>query len=246
MHQMLIHSKHHGDCIVLIDEEDRERVEAYKWYVNKPGYVTTIIAHPGGKRTGLKLHRFVMNAPDGVFVDHKFGNKLDNRKSELRLCCRSYNGANKRKAGHTYGVFPVSVSLQPRWWVNVGTNGEPGSYKGMFSDRNAALNCYNYHLQQTYGEFASLNPCVFMTEDEWQSKRVFKKPASQYTYVYASNRGGWVSEIHLRGQKGKIHVGRFETEIEASEAHNRYLDEHGLDYPRSQLRERKMPSQWVY
>ena len=48
------------------------------------------------------IHRYVLNVKSNKQVDHKFHNKLDNRKSELRLCTRSQNNMNKKSKGIYY------------------------------------------------------------------------------------------------------------------------------------------------
>ena len=73
----------------IIDEEDYDKfVKGESFYSNK-GY-----ARSGKDKF---LHRLIMNAPDGMDVDHINGNPLDNRKSNLRICSRSQNQMNKGK-----------------------------------------------------------------------------------------------------------------------------------------------------
>lgn len=42
------------------------------------------------------LHRFIINAPFGKFVDHIDGNGLNNQKTNLRLCTNSQNMMNQK------------------------------------------------------------------------------------------------------------------------------------------------------
>lgn len=77
----------------IIDLDDIEKVSKYKWYVDKNGY----IRHDYKDGT-IYLHRYIMNvhhyfAPDN-YIDHINMNKLDNRKSNLRLCTNKENMEN--------------------------------------------------------------------------------------------------------------------------------------------------------
>jgi len=79
-----------------IDAEDYDRVSKYRWNYNN-GAVTTNI-DLGGKRTTLKLHRYILGFKKGdPIVDHKNGNPLDNRKSNLRSCTNAENLRNRGK-----------------------------------------------------------------------------------------------------------------------------------------------------
>lgn len=81
----------------LIDIEDIEKVSKFKWYQNtKTKYVQT----DGNTKYPLRmlLHRYIMNVQDCFnstnYVDHINMNKLDNRKSNLRLCTNKENMEN--------------------------------------------------------------------------------------------------------------------------------------------------------
>jgi hypothetical protein len=49
-----------------------------------------------GKR--LHLHRFIMNCPNNMVIDHINGNNLDNRKQNLKICTQQKNTLNNHFA----------------------------------------------------------------------------------------------------------------------------------------------------
>lgn len=74
----------------MIDLDDVERCKPFKWSLRNDGYVSTKI---NGKE--VKLHRFILNTPKGKHTDHININRLDNRKSNLRICTQQQNNKNK-------------------------------------------------------------------------------------------------------------------------------------------------------
>lgn len=61
-----------------------------------------------------------MNAPDGMLVDHIYHNKIDNRKSELRLCSSSENNMNKSVSHSSSGVCGVYwLSNNQKWSAEI-------------------------------------------------------------------------------------------------------------------------------
>jgi hypothetical protein len=78
---------------VLVDAGDYEKIKHYICYIDSEGYVRITI----GVKT-LGLHRFVMCVGNpAIEVDHKSGDKFDNRKANLRESNVRQNGRNKRK-----------------------------------------------------------------------------------------------------------------------------------------------------
>jgi len=103
--------------IALVDDEDFERVNAYKWCVSHEGRGTKYYAIrrqliKGGKRTKkyskkrkvhyyhyesvkIRMHRFILNMPlgkdDELVVDHLNGDSLDNRKENLEIVTQAEN-----------------------------------------------------------------------------------------------------------------------------------------------------------
>lgn len=136
------------DQVALVDAEDFERVNQYPWHISSNGYVVTF-----KNRKAILLHRFIMNFPRGL-VDHRFGNKLDNRKSELRVATKSQNAANTRVAPHKFkGVFPNGK----RFMARTKLMGKP-VYIGTYDTPEEAAKAYNVKAVELFGEFAKVNP----------------------------------------------------------------------------------------
>jgi len=110
--KMILISPKYGRFEVLVDEEDHERLNEHYWVVSvntfgghahKP-YIrpVTQILHPDGgrdkrgvlRRKQIAMSRFIVNAPEGMVVDHMNGVTTDNRKSNLRICTAAQNSRN--------------------------------------------------------------------------------------------------------------------------------------------------------
>jgi len=81
--------------IALVDDEDFIEHGKYSWQLNDVGYARRTFKEKGKKDRTVLLHRLIANAPKGKVVDHINGNKLDNRKENLRITTYSKNGLNR-------------------------------------------------------------------------------------------------------------------------------------------------------
>lgn len=135
----------------LIDLDDLPILGTSYWFVSKTGYIV------GGKMQD-RLHRNIANAKKGDYVDHIDGNKLDNRKQNLRICTNAENCRNRgMQANNTSGYKGVSWSkVANKWTARIKAD---GSYKGLgyFDTDKKAAQAYNDAAIQYHGEFAKLN-----------------------------------------------------------------------------------------
>lgn len=98
---------------ILVDDEDFASLSQYTWHLND-GYAcrVTTIGGKNGKRVRLRMHRLVLGLDfkSGEIVDHINRNKLDNQKSNLRVCPKSENEWNRQKySTNETGFQGVSV-----------------------------------------------------------------------------------------------------------------------------------------
>lgn len=147
----------------LIDDDDFEKITGFgKWSLIANGYAGRTIKP--GKQPGLKvnktiwMHRIIMDAPKGMFVDHIDGNKLNNQKSNLRVCSRAQNGQNrgapKSNTSGFKGVhwFPACNKWRSRIVVN-----KKAISLGLFDCKIEAAKAYNIAALEYHGEFANVN-----------------------------------------------------------------------------------------
>lgn len=153
--------------VAMIDIGDAEKVMQFKWYTHKCGEkriqfraLTRPWIKSEKKYVTVYMHRFIMDAPPGMKVDHINGNGLDNRRENLRICTHSENNFNKRKP---IKDNPVSRYKGVFWnkkcskWVAKVRKNNVTKHAGYYDcEREAAL-AYNKKALELHGDFANLN-----------------------------------------------------------------------------------------
>jgi hypothetical protein len=123
---------------LLVDPEDERLIRNRRYYVHWKGYVVTC-RKVNGKQTFFQLHREVLNPPPGAIVDHINGNKLDNRKCNLRVVTQSENMQNLRKKNPgASGYRNVMLVGGKHWQVRIRKPGGKFYYKMGFPSAEAA------------------------------------------------------------------------------------------------------------
>lgn len=134
----------------LVDDEDFERINAYKWCINR-GYAGTSL-----KGKYLMMHREIFNdIPTGYVIDHINRNKLDNRKCNLRFCNKSQNAVNTRVSSNNIsGHKGVSWhKVWKKWMVRVIKNYKT-VYLKYFDKKEDAIAARKKVIQEIYGDFS--------------------------------------------------------------------------------------------
>ena len=109
----------------IIDNEDLPLVAAYKWHACKYGHVWYAEGHtPRPNRKTIRMHRIVIGAKKGQAVDHKNGNGLDNRRTNLRICTRSEQSLNCRTDGFRGVGLLTDRKRSKKWYARVRVNGK--------------------------------------------------------------------------------------------------------------------------
>jgi len=150
----------------IVDADDYERLNKYKWCVSKTRHTNYAMRRTKGKRVKGKrvkrktimMHRFILNAPRGLVVDHINHNGLDNRKSNLRLCTRAENSYNSRSFNNKSSKYKgVSWDKQRKRFVAyIRCNGKCYNL-GRFKSQITAAKAYDKKAKELFGEFACLN-----------------------------------------------------------------------------------------
>lgn len=143
----------------IVDDEDLEWLSQWKWLYHGQGYAARHIWVCGGrgKQITVLMHREVLHTPEGMYTDHINGNKLDNRKENLRICDHSQNGANTKTRGNKSGYKGVCWHKQCKKWCACIKQNYKKYYLGLFFDPVEAAKVYDKKAKELFGEFAKTN-----------------------------------------------------------------------------------------
>jgi len=145
----------------LIDDEDFELVSKHKWYAEKSGdgrrwYAATSIRTADGKKTTIKMHRYIKGITDRrIDCDHRDLNGLNNQKLNLRVCTRAQNMQNTPvKSNSSSGLKGIVLHKSSGLWgARIRVNGKVKSL-GYFYTPEGAHAAYCKAAAEHHGEFA--------------------------------------------------------------------------------------------
>lgn len=104
----------------IVDRDDYEWAKHFSWYMTTSGYAYHTTYEGKGKsrkHIAIPLHRIINQTPAGLDTDHINGDRLDNRKSNLRTVTRSQNLHNtKRRKDNKSGIIGVNHHDKNNSW----------------------------------------------------------------------------------------------------------------------------------
>lgn len=141
----------------LFDKDDYDKIISINkyWKINNIGYVLCYL-----NNSEYQLHRYIMglghfNKQDNLIVDHINGDKLDNRKQNLRICKKSDNPKNCAiYSNNTSGYKGVTwMERLSKWQVNLQIN-KRNLYLGVYTNLEEAVEVRKKAEIKHFGEFS--------------------------------------------------------------------------------------------
>lgn len=131
-----------------VDNEDFDNVKDINWHFTYYGYAKT---------SAFYMHRLILDCNQSDYVDHINHDKLDNRKSNLRICSKHQNNMNTKSKKGTSIYKGVSWAKdRNKWKSTIVMNGKQ-TLIGSFENELEAAKAYDVKAKELFGEFAHLN-----------------------------------------------------------------------------------------
>jgi hypothetical protein len=121
----------------LVDDKDRHILADGYWTLTVRGYVARCVSNSGNREF---LHDLIARPSNGFVVDHKNGNKRDNRRENLRIVTQAENVQNRAFLNKNNKTGYRNVQYVPRlkrWKAEVKIN-RKSYHLGYFASPTAA------------------------------------------------------------------------------------------------------------
>lgn len=150
--------------IAKVDEEDWVTLglSRYTWQAKKHGHKSYVIANVWNserkQQVGVRMHRLILNAQPGQFIDHIDGDGLNNLRTNLRFASNAQNQQNtsSRRGSSQFKGVSWMVS-KGKWLVAFRCEGQH-HFVGYFDNEIEAARAYNAAIVPLAGMYARLNP----------------------------------------------------------------------------------------
>jgi hypothetical protein len=142
----------------VVDDEDAHLVIDRKWQARRSNAGVWYARSSLGRSGSVSMHELIMGPALGQLVDHRDGDGLNNRRSNLRLASHQQNTTNRHlfacKAEYK-GVEPADSISTP--WKAVITFCGVTRTVGAFTEKWQAALAYDMAAIRLHGDFAATN-----------------------------------------------------------------------------------------
>jgi hypothetical protein len=125
--------------VALVDADDYDELSKHAWHIQSSGYAQTDIRDGDGRKRKPLMHRLILSPPVGLVVDHYDGNKLNNRRSNLRIVTQGVNIFHAHRARRDNQAGAVGINVEDgRFRARIKHNGT-AHHIGYFDDIHDAV-----------------------------------------------------------------------------------------------------------
>lgn len=147
--------------VALVDDEDFEELNKYKWCAHNEGgrtYATGYNKESFRNYKHPKMHRVIMKPLNGEDIDHVDGDGLNNQRNNLRTCTHQQNLMNSRKRKGCSSIFKGVTWHKKlhKWRAYIVLNSKQIAL-GCYSFEEDAARAYDKKALELFGDFALLN-----------------------------------------------------------------------------------------
>jgi hypothetical protein len=147
---------------VLVDQEDIKKLKLQYWSrhrVKDYVYVRTRVPGENGKIREVLIQRYLTDVDATLWVDHRNGDTLDNRRANLRICEPGDNKRNRRRSSASTTPFKGVTRLSRGWRATIRRKSLGGKQQTspIFQDAREAARWYDERAREEQGEFACVN-----------------------------------------------------------------------------------------
>ncbi len=140
-----------GD-VILADAEDYDKLKDHSWTVSNNGYAVSRI-----NKKLVRMHRLLLGAENTKdVIDHRNFDKLDNRKSNIRICSQKDNARHVRVKNNSTGHKGIRLTQHGKYAARIMVDRKE-IWLGSYSNIEDAIAARNKAELQYFGEFAAID-----------------------------------------------------------------------------------------
>jgi hypothetical protein len=139
----------------IVDDDDFEWLNSFKWFYLSTGYAARNPRDNETSTNTILMHRFILNLNGIPQADHISGDRLDNRRGNLRVVTPHENAFNRgRNRNNRSGFKGVCWHVCANKWRAYINLNRRQIHLGLFKDKNDARDAYRTAVVKYHGRCA--------------------------------------------------------------------------------------------
>jgi len=141
--------------VAMVDDSDFEYLNRHKWYAHRHHRTWYAVRKVHGRY--MPMHRALLCPADGVQIDHRDHNGLNNQRENLRIATNAQNQHNRAEFRGSCSLKGITWNKNSRkWQARIQVNCVR-IHLGLFIEPLEAARTYDEAARKYFGEFAYCN-----------------------------------------------------------------------------------------